>query len=1139
MNNIISFNEISQHGPSTILERAKNYQNRIVQIRLVNEIMTRPERLAAIIQAIALVLLTGGIALIFSSCRLFCLRALAGKRESRKFIDWESLPEIEVYKAVRLDGKLFQHASEQIRAVKTVTMAAVKQYGPALEYASNSLRQDPDVIKIALAQCPEAHKFIIQSTPEAVDPTKIVTSVVENPAADHSAGDLVQPLKEQPKETQPSVESAPETKILYTDESSLYQILRTNPLALQFASDELKKNRSIVLQAIGTNGFALQFADPKFLNDLELAFVAVHKTHSAIDLLQGEIRQKVELILKFLEKKDDLNQQMPAIEKIVNELNTSEAFFLVLLDSYPEYLKYASDILKDNAGIVFKSLYQNALYIEFASARLRGHAGIITKCVKDNPLAFKFATEEIRRDPKIIELVADHADAMQFAITQNLTKSTPSLPSETNLRNDVHPDLSASTDSFLLNSNHTPSPLKMPIGDSATPKIATVKAADSPAGIKDPQIEQVNHSSSPTNIPSQPATNSANTPSTIISDVKPVSPKVTATVIPTPKANPVNKVLYNDFSTAMEAILKDGNLLEFVSEELKMNIELVKAAVKQNGIAIQFAEEALKTNMEICYLAYLNNVESIRLMHSDCVCKIQSFNRLTAESQKGKLPVNDYEKLKSIVLEMKTLKPVFMKVLNTLPLLLELASEDLKKDFEVVRAAVLVDGNALEFASQELKKEKIIVLKAINQNGEAIRFSLVNMDDEIAAAMLKDIKNLKHIPNLMSQEVFVRQAVSKLGIAALEFASADIRKNKQFMLEMINIDVKALNYVDAEFQLANLELPYTAYLKGYKYADLQSKVKEEIEKAKLAISTDHKAFEKAHALLKDNKDFILSLITEQNFNFLSFVSKMLMNDKKFALELVTKNCNAIKWIGDSINNEKEIWLTALNVNPTLYRKSSGSSECAIPKSSNPKTDTYQQLRNDPEILKAALKDPFNLECCDPIVDKEVLKFVIHIDSDAYTNASEALKADIEIIKLALSLDGTLLKSIPRSFWNDEEVVTIALKNNPQIAFNSSPDSAQITPIAHGVFTKFKGIKDFALAVVIQSPKMLNKVAENFKTDRSFILEAVTGNGLVLEMASDAYKKDLIIATAAIKKTEEAARFVDVSIREAAKKAAMA
>ena len=72
----------------------------------------------------------------------------------------------------------------------------------------------------------------------------------------------------------------------------------------------------------------------------------------------------------------------------------------------------------------------------------------------------------------------------------------------------------------------------------------------------------------------------------------------------------------------------------------------------------------------------------------------------------------------------ETLKPA---------ILLQHASERLRKERSVVLAAVASDWNALKFASEELKADRVIVLAAVAQYGDALQHASA------------ELKNDKHI----------------------------------------------------------------------------------------------------------------------------------------------------------------------------------------------------------------------------------------------------------------------------------------------------------------------------------------------------------------------------------------------------------
>ena len=85
------------------------------------------------------------------------------------------------------------------------------------------------------------------------------------------------------------------------------------------------------------------------------------------------------------------------------------------------------------------------------------------------------------------------------------------------------------------------------------------------------------------------------------------------------------------------------------------------------------------------------------------------------------------------------------------------ASDHLKRDSEIVMAAVKQNGNALEFASEDLQKDREIVMAAVKQNGW----------------VLKDASE-----DLRRDREIVMAAVKQNGYV-LQFASEDLKRDRE------------------------------------------------------------------------------------------------------------------------------------------------------------------------------------------------------------------------------------------------------------------------------------------------------------------------------------------------------------------------
>ncbi|TQC54492.1 DUF4116 domain-containing protein, partial [Mycoplasmopsis cynos] len=97
---------------------------------------------------------------------------------------------------------------------------------------------------------------------------------------------------------------------------------------------------------------------------------------------------------------------------------------------------------------------------------------------------------------------------------------------------------------------------------------------------------------------------------------------------------------------------------------------------------------------------------------------------------------------------------------------MQFASEELKKDREVVLEGVKQDGFVLRYASQELKKDREIVLEAVKRNGYALQFASEELKKDKAVGLETVMQDYN----------------------ALEVVSEELKKDREFISEIIKIN---------------------------------------------------------------------------------------------------------------------------------------------------------------------------------------------------------------------------------------------------------------------------------------------------------------------------------------------------------------
>ena len=182
-----------------------------------------------------------------------------------------------------------------------------------------------------------------------------------------------------------------------------------------------------------------------------------------------------------------------------------------------------------------------------------------------------------------------------------------------------------------------------------------------------------------------------------------------------------------------------------------------------------------------------------------------------------------------------------------------LPDDNLKKDKEIVLAAVKQDGCALEFADDSLKKDKEIVIAAVKQDGLALQYAddIFKKDKEV---VLEGAKNRGEAlefadDSFKKDKEIVLEAVKASGYT-LQYADDSLKKDKEIVLAAVKQYANALEHADDSLK-KDKEIVLIA-VKQYgitlEYADDSLKKDKEIVDA--AVKQDDRASQYADISLK-------------------------------------------------------------------------------------------------------------------------------------------------------------------------------------------------------------------------------------------------------------------------------------------------
>jgi hypothetical protein len=218
----------------------------------------------------------------------------------------------------------------------------------------------------------------------------------------------------------------------------------------------------------------------------------------------------------------------------------------------------------------------------------------------------------------------------------------------------------------------------------------------------------------------------------------------------------------------LEAVKKDGSLLEYASENLREDRDVVLAAVTNNGNSLRYASENLREDRDVVLAA-----------------------------------ITDYG--------------------NSL----EYASENLREDRDVVLAAVTNNGNSLKYASENLRADKEIVLAAVSKDSKMIfqANDTLKQDKEILAVAIQHNPKLSYLINDQlseDQKQYLEEGVSIEDFDAEYHGDDDEKvewmKEKAFLMEAVKHDERILKHASIELK-ADRELVMEAIKNGINAID--------------------------------------------------------------------------------------------------------------------------------------------------------------------------------------------------------------------------------------------------------------------------------------------------------------------------------
>lgn len=539
----------------------------------------------------------------------------------------------------------------------------------------------------------------------------------------------------------------------------------------------------------------------------------------------------------------------------------------------------------------------------------------------------------------------------------------------------------------------------------------------------------------------------------------------------------LSKKLKNDPGFMREAIQYVPKVLQFGSQEIKNNADIVLRALKIVCDVFEYVPD-LHEDQNLILSGLLSDASLMHLLSDELKNDYAFFLKAL---QKNNTSIWFFDNFWGVVEDKKSMIPM-INAFGFDPSEICDQCSYLIHDPEYMLALVRQNGGYIKYAAPALKKDITIVLTACIQN--PLEFSLY----------------LKNYTPVNSDE-HPNEGVNFNNLVYKSISIEDRVELDEKLMSMVRVLINPEEFKIASECIRNDE-----------------KVALEI------VRSDGNLLEYATKEIKNNKKVVLAAVIN-NPKALQFASDELKKDLEVlqAIEIsLMQEC--ISTAMDSLINNRYLWFTVVQKNglslqyaPESFKRDVDLVRLAIIQ--NPKAFDYldKVMKEDGRVLRIMeLFDPENnldnwLPFChelksdqppleESLIQKEVLNnlqlYISLLRRDARFGqyAAHRYAAESEVLCKFLAHSGLMLEYLHAKYINNKDMVLIAVKQNG-LALKY-------------VSEELRNDQDVVLSAILQNPSSFWYASLKLRNDDQFVLKAVKQNGLILEYVSDLFKENL-------------------------------
>ena len=442
--------------------------------------------------------------------------------------------------------------------------------------------------------------------------------------------------------------------VTVTDKEFLLEAVQNDPLALAYASEQLCDDAEVVNVAVSLSGRSLQFASESLRSDHSVVLTAVRTDWAALEFV-------------------------------------------------------ADPALFEDPNIMFTAVAQSRKAIPYVSARLLGDLLFVRAIVAIDSLALAFVSEELRKDRDIALLALEHnltplcealdeirqCGYVDFTLQGHVNFHKGGGGSNGMLQQPPTEGGGGGVVTTLANAANAAAPAASAGAGSGAGVEEVGAAAGRHVDIKLPHLVALPESDIERHLRKQLGTASSVAGAPGHDDDAAAAAAQSTLVV-------------------LDASRRDGRVLQFASDELRQDQEVVFLAVSHDPSALEFASEALRGHDPefVLRTIAIHGGRSLR-----CVLEpLASDRRFLVNAA-----VQHAKALRYVAPDLRHDREFILSIVREAAAPLRYAPAEMCDDAEIMLAAVANDGGALTYASPALCTNQEFLLAAVKLRGEQRR----------------------------------------------------------------------------------------------------------------------------------------------------------------------------------------------------------------------------------------------------------------------------------------------------------------------------------------------------------------------------------------------------------------------------------